>query len=506
MSISVKKYVDLTSGVGAGTAVKERELIMRLFTKNPLVPAGTVLEMTSPDDVIAHFGADSEEALRAVTYFGFISKLVTKAKKISFASYSDGNVASAPSIVGGTPVETIATWQAITDGAVHIEVGKSDYLLKSLNFSSASALADVASTIQTELKKSLGNATVTYDATAKKFMATFTGHEVPAPVSVTAIGTGNGTDIAGNLGWTSAKNAVFAPGAKATTVLDYIIDADMASDNYGSITFAGQALDLDTWKSIAAWVSSQNVKYQLLVPVTEANYQAWYDELQAYSGVALTVVADTNTEHDEDIPGIILAATDYNVRNAGQNYMFQQIPGFTPKVVENDVATAIDSGTRVNYYGRTMNAGQNISFYQNGYLCGTNTAPLQMNVYANEQWLKAACTAAFLKFLLDMPIIPATDEGRSMVLAILQAQVDRALFNGTIKPGKDLNIDQRLYINQITGDTLAWHQVQDIGYWMDATVNEESQANGTIKYIVDYALVYSKADAINKITGRHILI
>lgn len=244
----------------------------------------------------------------------------------------------------------------------------------------------------------------------------------------------------------------------------------------------------------------------LLVPVTNANYKTWYDALQSYSGVALTIVEDTNTEHDEDIPGIIMAATDYNVRNAGQNYMFQQIPGFTPKVFDNDVANQIDNTTRVNYYGRTMNAGQTISFYQNGYLCGTNTAPIQMNVHANEQWLKAACTAAFVKFLLDMPIVPATDEGRAMTLAILQGQVDRALFNATIKTGKDLNIDQKLYINTVTGDPLAWQQVQSIGYWMDTVVTEESQANGTIKYIIDYTLLYSKADAVNKITGRHILV
>lgn len=506
MSISIKKYVDLTSGVGAGAAVKERELILRLFTKNPLVQAGTVVEMTSPNDVISKFGATSEEALRAGTYFGFVSKLITKAKKISFATYADPTTDSAPSIVGGTPESTVATWKAITDGAVRIEVGKSDYLLKGMSFGSVNDLAGVATKIQAELRKTLGGATVTFDAINTKFMASFIGHDAPAAVSVIAVGTGNGTDLADNLGWTEAKGATFGPGTKATTAVDYVNDADLISDNYGSIAFVGQDFDLATWVELAKWVNSQNVKYMLLVPVTLANWAAWYEALQSYSGVALTIVDDLNTEHDEDIPGIILGATDYNVRNAGQNYMFQQIPGITPKVVDNELANAIDNGSRVNYYGRTMNAGQNISFYQNGYLCGTSTAPIQMNVHANEQWLKSACTADMMQFLLNMPIVPATDEGRSMVLAVLQDDVDRALFNGTIKPGKALNIDQKLYINQVTGDMLAWHQVQDIGYWMDATVIEEAQQNGTIKYIIDYTLLYSKADAVNKITGRHILV
>lgn len=504
MSISIKKYVDITSGVGAGTGVKERELIERLFTKNPLVPAGTVLEMTSASDVIAHFGAGSEEATRATTYFGFISKLITKAKKISFANYSDANVASSPSIVGGTSEQTIANWTAITDGAVRIRVGQSDYLLSGLDFSEATSLANIASIVQAKLKTNLGNATVTYDSLAKKFNANFIGHDVPAAVSIGAVTTG--TDISDKLGWTTAKGAIFAPGANAASVVDYINDADLVSDNYGSYSFIGQDFNLDTWKSIAAWNDAQNVKYQLLIPVTAANYQEWYEALQSYSGVALTIVDEDNVEHDEDIPGIILAATDYNVRNASQNYMFQQIPGITPKVISNELSQAIDAGTRVNYYGRTMNAGQLLSFYQDGFLCGTGTAPIQMNVYANEQWLKSAATADMMEFLLNAPIVPATDEGRSMVLAKLQGTVDRALYNGTIKAGKDLNIDQKLYVTQVTGDQLAWHQVQDIGYWLDATVLEEAQQNGTIKYIIDYTLIYSKADAVNKITGRHILI
>lgn len=507
MSISIKKYVDITSGVGAGTAVKERELILRLFTKNPLVQAGTVSEMTELSDVISKFGDTAEESLRATPYFGFISKLITKAKKISFAAYADQTTESAPSIVGGTALQTIADWKAITDGAVRIQVGKSDYLLKGMTFASVSDLAGVATKIQTELRKSLGNATVTYDSVNQHFMASFIGHDKPANVSVIAPGAGNGTDISTQLGWTTAAGATFAPGSKATSFVDYVNEADLISDNYGSLAFiGGETFTLDDWTALAAWNNSQNVKYMLLVPVTTANWKTWYDALQSYSGVALTIVDDPNTEHDEDIPGIILAATDYNVRNAGQNYMFQQVPGFTPKVIDNAEALDMDEKSRVNYYGRTMNAGQQLSFYQNGYLCGTNTAPLQMNVYANEQWLKAACTAAFLKFELDQPIIPATDEGRAMTLAVLQEQVDRALFNGTIKTGKDLTTAQKLYINTVTGDTLAWQQIQSIGYWMDTVVQQQSQANGVIKYIIDYTLVYSKADAVNKITGRHILV
>lgn len=508
MSISIKKYVDITSGVGAGATVKERELILRLFTKDAKVPAGVVMEFTDLNDVATTFGTTTEEYKRAALYFGFVSKIMSKAKKISFAHYSDAAAAAAPSIVGGTALTVVATWKAITDGAVRIEVGQSDYLLDDLDFSSAVALADVAGVIQTKMQAILGGASITYDATSQKFNASFTGHTVPATVSV--IAASSGVDIADNLGWTTAKGMVTSPGSNATTVLDYVIEADEISDNYGSFAFCGTALEHDVVQEVAAWNNAQNVKYQYLVPVTKDNYGAWYGTLMSYGGCAMTIVNDANSEFDELIPGIILGATDYKQRNASQNYMFQSIAGITPKVDSNSEANVIDTNTRVNYYGRTKNAGQAIDFYQNGYLCGTSTSPLQMNVYANEQWFKSAATAVLMTGLLSLPIIPATDEGRGIVISLLNggddAPIPRALFNGTFKAEKDLNVTQKAYITQVTGDPLAWHQVQSIGWWLDANVTEETQTNGTVKYIIDYALVYSKADAVNKITGRDILI
>lgn len=504
MSISIKKYVDITSGVGAGSIAKERELILRLFTKSTKVPAGVVMEFTELNDVAATFGAQAEEYQRAALYFGFVSKVMTKAKKIAFARYDDDVAAPSPAIVGGRALTSIDSWKAVTAGAVHIQVGSSNYHLSDLDFSGAATLVDVADLIQAALRRLLERATVSYDAIGQTFNAAFVGHATPATVSVEAVNAG--VDVAGNLGWSASKGMVTSPGSTAESVLEYLIEADEISDNYGSFAFCGAPLALEIVKQIAEWNSGQNVKYQYLVPVAKTDITGWYDALSTYAGCALTLVNDANTEYDELIPGIILGATDYTQRNASQNYMFQQVPGITAKVDSNSEANSIDSATRVNYYGRTKSAGQVIDFYQNGYLCGNANAPMQMNTYANEQWFKAAATSVLMGGLLSLPIIPATDEGRSIVLSLLQDPVSRALFNGTFKAEKDLTVTQKAYVTQVTGDPLAWHQVETIGWWMDADVREETQQNGTIKYIIDYTLIYSKADAVNKITGRDILI
>ncbi|XAO54186.1 tail sheath protein [Yersinia phage vB_YenM_P744] len=504
MSINIRKYVDITSGVGAGTSVKERELILRIFTPNVLVPAGNVIEFTSYEDVVNTFGVEAEESKRAAKYFGFISKIITRAKKISFAHYTLGTPVS-PNLVGGTALTVIATWKAITDGSLKGQVGTLLFDLSGMDFSSASALADVAETIETKLQavSGLATAVVTYDDVTQKFNATFNGVNPPAPVTIDSTTT-SGTAIAGDLGWTAAKGMITSPGSAGGGVVPFVVEADEISDNYGSISFVGE-LSIEDYVEVCAWNTTQNVKYQVMVPVNQTNWSTWQTLLSSYSGSGLTLVADTNIEHDEDIPGIILGATDYNQRNASQNYMFQQVPGFSPKVDGTTEATKFDN-VRVNYYGRTKSAGQSITFYQDGYLQGVGTSPTQMNTYANEQWFKAAATAQLLSLLLNLPIIPATDEGRAIVLGGLQDVITRAEFNGTIKADKELTVDQRAFITMTTGDPLAWHQVQGIGYWVDAVVQQEAQPSGVIKYIIDYTLIYSKADAVNKITGRDILI
>ncbi len=503
MSISILRYVDINSGVGGASTVAQRELILRLFTTNDAVAAGSVAELTTLADVQRLFGTDSEEYRRATSYFGWISKSITAARKISFAHWA--NDEESPTIRGAAALTVLATWKTITDGAFNLQVGTEGAAVDALNFSGAASLADVAGIIQAGIRAENGanfsGATVTYDAVAQRFNAEFPGADTLPALPVVTAAT-SGTSIVNQLGW--GNDAVFGGGSVAQSPLEALTESTVISDNFATYGFIDE-LTLDQWEEIGAWNQAQNIKYMALVPVTYDNSDDWYEALGSYSGVTLTLVATPNTEHDEDIPGIILAATDYTKRNAVKNYMYQEFSGKTAKVIDDDTADALDA-LRVNYYGQTQTAGQKRSFYQTGVVCGTSNSPSQMGVFANEIWFKSRASANLLQLLLALEIIPATDEGRAIVLASLQEIIDAALFNGTIATGKDLTVTQKLYINQITGDERAWHQVQNIGYWVDAAVTQTTGQNGVTKYQVDYTLLYSKADAVNKITGRDILI
>jgi len=253
----------------------------------------------------------------------------------------------------------------------------------------------------------------------------------------------------------------------------------------------------------ATWNDLQNVLFQFMVRCTSSNASDLSTALIDFGGTALTL-APLAAEYPEMCPMIALAATDYSRRNSVMNYMFKQF-SLTPSVTTTTDSDAYDL-LRVNYYGRTQQAGQYIDFYQRGILMGEATDPVDQNVYGNEQWLKDAAGADLMELLVSLARVSANARGRSQIITTLQGVIERALFNGTISVGKPLNNTQKNYISELTGDDLAWHQVQNIGYWLDCVMESYETEDGRTEWKAVYTLIYSKDDAIRKVDGTHVLI
>lgn len=500
MAISISKYVDIVSGVGGSNNVRQRDLIGRLFTDNTKVPVDSLVEIETADDAATYFGSTSEEYFRARFYFSWVSKNITAAKKLQFARWA--SAAAAPRIYGNRLAVTLTQLQAITAGTLTLTAGANVANLSGLDFNGALSFAGVATILQTAIRAATGTqfatATVTYDATAGAF--NFVGSVAgAAPISVSV--TGAPTDIAAKIGW--GPSAVFSPGVDVTTITDTLVASTDASTNFGSFLFM-DALTDDQLIEAATWNASRNVEFMFCARCDASNYASIGAALIGVAGTALTY-APMPDEYDEMVPMTVLAATDYNRRNSVQNYMFQQFPGLSAKVNTNVLSDELDL-LRINYYGVTQTAGQFIAFYQRGVMGGGQNSPVDQNTYANEMWLKDAARAVILSLLLSVGRVPANAEGRGQIIAILQDAIDRALFNGVISVEKPLTITQKLYIEQITGDDLAWYQVQNTGYWLNADVRPYTTQDGRTEYEVVYVLVYSKDDAVRKVEGSHILI
>ena len=226
MPISFDRYVRITSGVGGGAAVRRRDLIARFFSTNELTPTSSVLEFRNADDVGAYYGTTSGEFLRSAFYFGFVSKTISRPNLISFGRWA--NADTAPQIFGTTP-GTLAQLQLITAGTFTLNLGGTDLALTGLDFSGDSALADVASTLQTAIRTGTGavftSATVTYNAIGQRFE--LTGGETGAAVVTVTAGTTN--DAAGALGWLGS--AVLSNGVVAESITDTLrLSAEMTNN------------------------------------------------------------------------------------------------------------------------------------------------------------------------------------------------------------------------------------------------------------------------------------
>jgi hypothetical protein len=501
MPISITKYVDITSGVGSAANFGTRDLIARIFSTNPLIPTSSVVSFESADEVLDYFGSSSVEYARAVFYFGWISKSITRPQRIDFARWA--SVATAPLIYGAKGAQALATWNAITSGAFTLELGGVSHTMSGMNFGAAASLSAVAGIIQAAIIAAgtgamWDNATVVWNSTRQSF--DFTGGATGTANIVVTAG-GGGADIAEQLGWLSA-DTILSDGADAQTISDLLADSTEANNNFGSFTFM-PTLTQDQIVEAAEWNDTQNNRYLYSVRCTSSNAAALSAALIDISGVTLTL-APLTTEFPEQVPMMIEAATKYESRNSVQNYMFQSFD-LTPSVTTNADYTTYND-LRVNFYGNVQQAGVTRSFYQRGTMMGGTSDPVDQNVYVNEIWFKDALTVALMNLLLALPQIPASNVGRAQILTQLQGQIDIALFNGTIEAGKSLTDQQKLYIAGITGDENAWIQVQNAGYWVDAVIVQYVTPAGVTEYKAVYTLIYSKNDVIRFIEGSDILI
>lgn len=496
MSISFSRYVMITSGVGGGAAVARRDLIGRILTTNPLTPGGAVLEFASAPAVGDYYGADSTEARIARAYFGYVTAgTPSRATRISFGRYAPGG--SPARLIGADAPKSLAQLIAVSAGAVSLSVDGAPVAVSGIDLTAAASLADVAAALETALAAdpALANATVSYDAVTRRFTLTAPGADV------TRVEVDGVTSLMGLLGWDGT--ALVSERLDVQTAAEAFSATRTVSDNFGSLAVY-PPVSLEEYIDLAEAVAGENVKFMLMVPAQRADVETWAMALSGIAGVAVTL-SPVAGEFPELVPMIQLAATNYSARNGVQSYMFRQMGGLTPSVTTDAEADAMDR-LRVNYYGRTQTAGQQIAFYQRGLLMGGPSAPVDMNTHANEQWLKDAMAAAIMELLLSAGRVPANETGRGQVLAVVQEGVDQALFNGVISVGKELTAQQRAAVTESTGDPLAWHQIEQAGYWVDARVEQVTGPGGTAEYRVVYLLVYSKDDAIRSVHGTHQLI
>ncbi len=501
-NISQSQYVAITSGVGGASAATEKELIARLATDNAKAPANTVLEFEGLDAVGAYFGTTSAEYAFAAVYFGFISKSVRQPRKISFIRSTLSGLA--PSIYPTKGAAPLASFTAITSGSLSVSMGGLTYEVTGLDFSGATNYAGVASIIQTGIRANTEGgalwtaATCSYNSFGN--VITLTGGATGAAVIVAATSASTGTDISGLLGWTSADSPILSQGVTAQTVSEFLATNLNLSNNFASFVFL-PSLTNEQITEAAQYTHNANVQFKYIQRVTSANYEAVQAAVSGFSGVCLVYDAYDDNSQIVTLPAAIWAAADYNALNGAPGAEFQKNAQIPASVFSDTLYNTL-TAARVNFMGRTQQAGQQISFYQPGFLQGDI---LDEGVFMNEVWLKDKFVTACLNTQLALEKWPTGDDGLTIFDNITTPIRSLAKDNGVVAVGKTLTDTQKAYISQLTGDSKAWQQVQNQGDYMYRYISAQT-SNGNTSYVLKYTYIYSKGDQIRKIEGSHILI
>lgn len=518
MPISQTKYVDIKSGAGGQAAAANKELILRVFSRNIAIEPQKVLEFESSAAALAFFGEDSQEGKLSQAYFSYLSRRNTTPKKISF--YRDeragGESFSWSSVLTASPEHPgdIKQLEGVTQGSFSLTIGDSTINFNGLDFSQINSLSDAALIIENAVRAGWPEGSVKNNA--RCFIRTIEGQsgeyfniesgDVGSPSAITVFNDTNaseGTYIGSLLGLDASQNPIFTPGgsssAEGKTAFELLEESYSLNNNFGSFKFLDESDAADMIKA-AQWCHDKNVRNMFILTCTQENHANLQEQTKDYNGTALIYVADTN-DLAWVLPAAVMASTDYNRVNASPNFMYKQMAGLTPAVTSDALYKTL-SPLKINFYGATQQTGAEIAFFQPGMLQGSIT---DMGVYAGEVWLKDALAVTFLNHQLSVGKWPANTSGEATGEALAQSVIEQALNNGVISPGKNLTNTQKAYIASVTGLEEGWRTLQDKGYIFSGEMVSNT-VNGAEVWTYEYTLLYSKGDSVRKVEGTHTLI
>lgn len=503
MPIGIGKYVDIKSAINTTRRATEKELIGRFFTGSLDINDEDVIEFESADQVGAKFGYDSIEHYLATKYFSFINKYARSPRKISFAKadfderdtlirnsikLQNSDVTSINAVMySGTPQLTIQL-----DGGEETELDLATFV------SEPTTIAEVGTAIVTLLNSAFTTAELdlecSYDDGIVTITATDTNHEIK---DITL--SGNVAEVFKLDDESEPYKQSYKPEWSYVDVFDHIYSV---SNNFATFSFSDKPTPNEAFELATHIKAKYPSEFMFVIGVNNSEKTAYYDKLKDVDGVSLELSEESLYGGANFVlPMAITATTDYNKENGTVSYMFTQ-DNTTAVVVDNDNDAKENDEMRINYYGRTQQAGQKLAFYQNGVLQGNYQ---DQSTYVNEIWLKDALVTKFINYMLATSNWYANKAGQSIGQGLIIDIIERAKLNGTITTEKEISEEDKVYIYNITANENAWLQIYQEGYYLVTSIDKVKINNQDV-YQFSYLLIYSKGDSIKKVEGQNILI
>jgi len=403
-------------------------------------------EYSGIDAVAADFGTTAPEYLAMVPYFrqnpqptsGFIARW---AKEATQGILRCGIL---------TPTEQlIATWNAITDGELHISVdGSALTNITCGSFAGAANLNAVAAIIQTAIRADSGAvaafADVTVVWTGSQFI--FGSGTTGAMSEVGYLTAGTAADISVMLQGTAATAQRIVNGIAAETALACAaILANLKTPWYG-LTYAAAAFDGPNGTSVLS--DADNIAVADFIEESSTTNRPHYYCL-THSDPAALVEPDTTSiayllnelglqrtlyQYSSQNPYAAnslvgrFMVVDYTGNNTVINGMYQQEPTVAPEFLTDAQANALDA-TNNNYFAAFDN---NTNIIVNGTMAGDFFID---EVFGGDEFASLLQTAAYNRLYGAGTKIPQTDSGDHQIATALEGGCVQMVNNGFLAAG-----------------------------------------------------------------------
>ena len=439
-SLPISRLINVAINLAPNAAQSQNlSILLLLGNSTTITMAERYRVYTSLAAVAADFGKTAAEYLAAVLWFEQVPQPTT----LWIGRWA--STATSAQLTGGALTSTnslIATWNAITSGSFQISINGAAKSIKSLNFSSATNLNNVASTIQTALAAAVTGTTCVYNAVYNNFIITIAGTTgTGSTISFAATGLSGGTDISTIMGGTLLSGASIAQGIAAESPVAAVTLFD---NNWGQAWYAVSFAFNDDgvtdpitdsqYVAVSAYVEGSSTKHIHGVTTTEpATLTSGETTSLAYQ---LSQLAYNRTVLQYSSYGSF-SVVSYLARILTVNYagnsttitmMYKQEPGI---IAENLPVTTVNivEAKMTNLFLAYNNSTAIVE-------PGVMTSGQFTDTITGLDWFSTTLqTALYNALYLSITKIPQTDAGMQLLGAVITSICEQALTNGLIGPG-----------------------------------------------------------------------
>jgi hypothetical protein len=424
MTIPVSKVVKV-SILSSPTFPKRKGFgLLLIVGKSARLPVGNRIRFYSDmDAVAADFDSTDEEYKAAQVFFSQAPRPTELAIGRRFDAAVPGEL-----LCSVNYEKTIATWQAINNGAFKINInGGAVEEVSGIDLSGAANLNAVAAAIQTRLQLVSANATCTFDGIRFIFRSGTTG--AASTVDYTTAPAA-GTDIGPLLGSRAEDLGIKTAGAAAESIAESLDALQNIDPSWYGVTFT-QELTTQNLKDAAAWAEARVKMFGFTTADSNVLDQAAVDDIASYMKSNLydrTVYIWDNNDPYQIVSVFARGFTvNFNEQNSTITLKFKLLPGTSPiNITESQrLALVAKNCNYYTYFGDSAMLAE-----------GVMASGKFFDERHGLDWLQNAIETNVFGYLYTRTTkVPQTDKGVASLVQQVEKACREGVNNGLLAPG-----------------------------------------------------------------------